>query len=122
MGTELAGPPPLGLVTQLVPLQSIRAEEGAAALKQIAAPTARIESVARSNALLITDRGSNVVRYLELVHEILDFVVGDRIYVADYEISRRAERIEEDEEPPSEPESPEPAFSMWGLAALAKRQ
>ena len=31
----------------------------------------------------------------QLVHEILDFVVGDRIHVADYEISRRAERLEE---------------------------
>lgn len=32
----------------------------------------------------------------QLVHEILDFVVGDRIYVADYEISRRHERVEEE--------------------------
>lgn len=32
----------------------------------------------------------------QLVHEILDFVVGDRIHVAEYEISRRAERLEEE--------------------------
>ncbi|WP_332700822.1 cadherin-like domain-containing protein [Devosia sp.] len=32
----------------------------------------------------------------QLVHEILDFVVGDRIHVADYEISRRDERAEEE--------------------------
>ena len=32
----------------------------------------------------------------QLVHEILDFVVGDRIRVADYDISRRAERTEEE--------------------------
>ncbi len=32
----------------------------------------------------------------ELVFRILDFVVGDRIYVADYEISHRAERLEEE--------------------------
>ena len=70
VGTELAGVPPLGLVTQLVPLQSIRAEEGVAALKQIAGPTARIESVPRSNSLLITDRGSNVARYLDLLRQL----------------------------------------------------
>ena len=32
----------------------------------------------------------------QLVYGILDFVVGDRIHVADYEISRRAERLEEE--------------------------
>jgi Ca2+-binding RTX toxin-like protein len=31
-----------------------------------------------------------------LVHDILDFVVGDRIHVADYQISRSAERSEEE--------------------------
>jgi general secretion pathway protein D len=67
VGLTLSDPPPLGLVTQLVPLQAIRAEEGAAALRQLAAPTARIEPVARSNALLITDRGANVARYLEVL-------------------------------------------------------
>ena len=70
VGTEIVGPVPLGRVTQLVPLQGIRAEEGAAALTQLAAATARIESVPRSNALLITDRGSNVVRYLELLRQL----------------------------------------------------
>jgi general secretion pathway protein D len=67
VGLTLPDPPPLGLVTQLVPLQGIRADEGAAALRQLAAPTARIEAVARSNALLITDRGANVARYLEVL-------------------------------------------------------
>lgn len=32
----------------------------------------------------------------QLVHEILDFVVDDRIHLADYEISNRAERAEEE--------------------------
>ncbi|MBO9590913.1 calcium-binding protein, partial [Devosia sp.] len=32
----------------------------------------------------------------QLVHEILDFVVGDRIRVADYDISRKAARTEEE--------------------------
>ncbi|MDF1506048.1 secretin N-terminal domain-containing protein [Roseisolibacter sp. H3M3-2] len=67
VGLTLPDPPPLGLVTQLVPLQGIRADEGAAALRQLAAPSARIEPVARSNALLITDRGANVARYLEVL-------------------------------------------------------
>src|SRR5262245_693688 len=60
-------PPPLGLVTHMVPLQSVRADEAASALKQIASTKARIEPVARTNALLITDFSSNVTRYLELL-------------------------------------------------------
>ncbi|WP_284348614.1 secretin N-terminal domain-containing protein [Roseisolibacter agri] len=67
VGMTLSDPPPLGLITQLVPLQGIRADEGAATLRQLASPTARIEPVARSNALLITDRGANVARYLEVL-------------------------------------------------------
>lgn len=69
-GMEISDPPPLGLVTQLVPLQAIRADEGAAALRQIAGPLASIEAVARSNALLITDRGANVARYLEVLRQL----------------------------------------------------
>jgi general secretion pathway protein D len=63
-------PPPLGLVTQMVPLQSIRADEAASSLKQIASTKARIESVPRTNALLITDLSSNVTRYLELLQRL----------------------------------------------------
>ena len=80
----MSDPPPLGLITQLVPLQSIRADEGAAALKQIAGPLARIEPVARSNALLITDRGANVARYLELLRRLDERPQGEsglRTYV-----------------------------------------
>ncbi len=69
-GFDFPDPPPLGLVTQLVPLQGIRADEGAAILRQVAGPGASIEPVARSNALLITDRGSNVARYLELLRRL----------------------------------------------------
>ncbi len=69
-GFDMPDPPPLGLVTQLVPLQSIRADEGADALRAIAAKSARIEPVARSNALLITDRGANVARYLDLLRKL----------------------------------------------------
>jgi general secretion pathway protein D len=63
-------PPPLGLVTHMVPLQSVRADEAASALKQIASTKARIEPVARTNALLITDFSSNVTRYLELLQRL----------------------------------------------------
>lgn len=69
-GTEFPDPPPLGIVTQLVPLQSMQADEGAAALRQLASPSARIEPIARSNALLITDRGIHVARYLELLRQL----------------------------------------------------
>lgn len=69
-GLEPGDPPPLGLVTQLVPLQSIRADEAATALRQVAGPRTRIEPVARSNSLLITDLGSNVARYLELLRRL----------------------------------------------------
>jgi general secretion pathway protein D len=60
-------PAPLGLVSQLVPLQAIRADEGADALRAVLAKGARVEIVTRSNALLITDRGSNLARYLGLL-------------------------------------------------------
>lgn len=69
-GFAFPDPPPLGLVTQLVPLTSIRADEGADALRAILAKGARVEPVARSNALLITDRGVNVARYLDLLQKL----------------------------------------------------
>jgi general secretion pathway protein D len=69
-GTDFPDPPPLGLVTQLVPLQSMQADEGAAALRPIASASARIEPIARSNALLITDRGVHVARYIELLRQL----------------------------------------------------
>ena len=69
-GFAFPDPPPLGLVTQLVPLQSIRADEGASALGGVLAKGARVESVPRSNALLISDRGRNMARYLELLRTL----------------------------------------------------
>ncbi|MBK6486928.1 MAG: hypothetical protein IPF98_08670 [Gemmatimonadetes bacterium] len=69
-GFDFPDPPPLGLVTQLVSLQGIRADEGATVLRQVAGPGASIEAVPRSNALLITDRGTNVARYLELLRRL----------------------------------------------------
>lgn len=69
-GTDFPDPPPIGLVTQLVPLQSMQADEGAAALRPIASASARIEPIPRSNALLITDRGIHVARYIELLRQL----------------------------------------------------
>jgi len=69
-GFDFPDPPPLGLVTQLVPLQGIRADEGADALRAIVSKGARVEPVERSNALLITDRGVNVARYLDLLRRL----------------------------------------------------
>jgi general secretion pathway protein D len=83
-GIALGTPPPLGLVTVLVPLQWIRADEATAALEPVASARARIQPVARSNALLITDFGSNVARYLELLRPLDERPLGEeglRTYV-----------------------------------------
>ncbi|HEY0930619.1 MAG TPA: secretin N-terminal domain-containing protein [Gemmatimonas sp.] len=69
-GFTFPDPPPLGLVSQLVPLQSIRADEGADALRAVLAKGARVEIVARSNALLLVDRGANMARYLDLLRTL----------------------------------------------------
>ena len=70
VGKEFPSPPPLGLVTQIVPLEFIRAEEGVTLLKQVASKSARVEVVPRSNSLLITDRGVNIARYLDLLRQL----------------------------------------------------
>jgi general secretion pathway protein D len=70
VGKDFPSPPPLGLVTQIVPLEFIRAEEGVGLLKQVASKTARIEIVPRSNSALITDRGIHVARYLDLLRQL----------------------------------------------------
>ncbi len=82
-GKEMAQPP-LGLVTQIVPLEFISPDEAIAALTQLASPHARVDAVPRSNAILITDRGLNVARYLELLRRIdvkTDGEAGLRTYV-----------------------------------------
>ena len=75
VGKEFPTPPPLGLVTQIVPLDYIRAEEGVTLLKQVASKMARLEVVPRSNSVLITDRGLNIARYLDLLRQ-LDIKTG----------------------------------------------
>ncbi|MDQ3674486.1 MAG: hypothetical protein M3365_08950 [Gemmatimonadota bacterium] len=69
-GKEIGTPTPIGLVTQIVPLDFMRAEEGVAAVRQLAPATARIEVVPRQNAVLIIDRATNVVRYLDLLRRL----------------------------------------------------
>lgn len=69
-GKTLPTPPPVGLVTQLVPLEHISADEAIAVLRQLAGPLARIEALPRANGLLITDHASNVRRYLELLRGV----------------------------------------------------
>ena len=70
VGKDFPSPPPLGLVTQIVPLEFIRAEEGISLLKQVASKNARLEVVPRSNSVLITDRGVNIARYLDLLRQL----------------------------------------------------
>jgi general secretion pathway protein D len=83
-GRELPQPQPLGLVTQIVPLEFISPGDGIAVLEQLASPLARIEPVPRSNSILITDHASNLARYLELLRELdtrSDGESGLRTYV-----------------------------------------
>jgi general secretion pathway protein D len=70
IGKQLPSPRPLGLITQIVPLHNISADEGIAVLRQLASQLARIEVVPRSNSLLITDAATNVERYLELLTQL----------------------------------------------------
>ena len=70
VGKEIQSPPPLGLITQIVPLEFIRADEAVGLLQQVATRTARIEIVPRSNSVLITDRGVKIERYLDLLREL----------------------------------------------------
>ena len=69
-GKDIDDPPPLGLTTHLVPMDNVRAEEAREVLQQIVSATARVEVVPRSNALLVTDRGVHVARYLQLLREL----------------------------------------------------
>jgi general secretion pathway protein D len=69
-GKNFPDPAPLGLVTQIVPLDFMRADEAVSLLRDVADKQARIEVVPRSNAILVTDRGINVARYLDLLRQI----------------------------------------------------
>jgi general secretion pathway protein D len=70
VGTDLPDPPPLGLVTRIVPLKFLRPDEALTALKPVASPVARFEVVTRQNAVLVSDRGANVRRYLDLLARV----------------------------------------------------
>jgi general secretion pathway protein D len=70
VGKTFPDPAPLGLVTQIVPLDFMRADEAVSLLHDVADKLARIEVVPRSNAILVTDRGVNVARYLDLIRQV----------------------------------------------------
>lgn len=63
-------PPPLGLVSHLVPLQGIRAEEGVEAVRALLGKGARAEVVPRANAVLLVDRGRQVGRAVALLRSL----------------------------------------------------
>src|SRR5208282_4882852 len=67
VGKTLSDPPPLGLITQIIPLDYMRADEAVSLLRDVADKQVRIDVVPRSNALIVTDRGINIARYLDLV-------------------------------------------------------
>jgi general secretion pathway protein D len=69
-GIDITTPPPLGLITQIVPLENIQAEEALQLLQQTAGKSARVDLVPRSNSVVITDRGANIARYLELLRQL----------------------------------------------------
>ena len=48
----------------------MRADEAVSLLHDVADKLARIEVVPRSNAILVTDRGVNVARYLDLLRQV----------------------------------------------------
>ena len=70
VGKTFPDPAPLGLVTQIVPLDYMRADEAVSLLHDVADKLARVEVVPRSNAILVTDRGVNVARYLDLIRQV----------------------------------------------------
>ncbi len=70
VGKDFPTPPPLGLVTQIVPLEFIRAEEAVTLLREVAGKNTRIDIVPRSNSVLITDRGVSIARYLDLLRQL----------------------------------------------------
>ncbi|UCC24443.1 MAG: hypothetical protein JSU98_11975, partial [Gemmatimonadales bacterium] len=83
-GRTLPTPRPVGLVTQIVPLDYISSEEALEVLGQLGGPLARIEALPRSNGLMITDHASNVAAFLELIRQLdarSDGEAGRRTYV-----------------------------------------
>jgi len=83
-GRSLPTPRPVGLITHVVPLESISASEAIAVLDQLAGPISRIEALPRSNALMITEHASNLERFLGLLIQLDEATGGgatQRTYV-----------------------------------------
>jgi general secretion pathway protein D len=77
-GPTISDPPPVGIISHLVALQSMRADEAADAVKLVGSPTLHVQVVARQNAVLLTDRGVHVARYLDLLHKLDEKPTGER--------------------------------------------
>lgn len=69
-GRTLPSPPPVGLITHIVPLESISTVEALEVLDRLAGPISRFEALPRSNAVMITEHASNVARLLELLAQL----------------------------------------------------
>jgi len=69
-GRALPVPMPVGLVTHIVPLESISTTEALSVLQQLAGPITRFEALPRSNALMITEHASNLERFLGLLVQL----------------------------------------------------
>ncbi len=83
-GRALPDPHPVGLITQIVPLEYISPDDALAVLEQLAGPISRLEALPRANGIMLTDHASNVARFLELVRQIdsrADGEAGRRTYV-----------------------------------------
>jgi general secretion pathway protein D len=83
-GRTLPSPSPVGLITQIVPLEYISPDEALTLLNQLSGRFSRIEALPRSNAIMITDHASNVARFLELLDQVdsrADGEAGRRTYV-----------------------------------------
>src|SRR5947208_9269256 len=48
----------------------MQVEEGVTRLNQVSSKNARLEVLPRSNSVLITDRGVNIARYLDLLRQL----------------------------------------------------
>lgn len=69
-GPTLPTPRPVGMVTQIVPLEYISSDEALQILGQLGGPITRIEALPRSNGLMITDHASNVAGFLALIRQL----------------------------------------------------
>ncbi len=87
-------PAPLGLVSHLVPLKVVRAEEGAEAVRALLGKGGRVEVVPRANAVLLVDRGRQVARAVALL-QALDAAPGGEAGLQSYVVNLKYAKAEE---------------------------